>query len=153
MDEKELERGGISMSHLTKEDITNLLEGRLVEGAQEQYETHLYSCDSCLETYMQQVQEKQGVLPILEDPQDFTNQIIAKVPVRSHQKKEKHTTVLHYFLAAAATIFLMSSGVFHGILEYTNQIDSPRTQSSQVTTSIIDKLFFYFDNISLKEER
>ncbi|WP_078382273.1 anti-sigma factor [Sutcliffiella halmapala] len=141
------------MSHLTKEDIANLLEGSLSEFTQEQFETHLYSCDSCLETYMQQVHEKQGVLPILEDPHSFTDQIIAQVPVRSQKKKERHTTVLHYFLAAAATIFLMSSGVFHSIFAYTNQIDSHGAQSSQVTTSIIDKLFFYFDNISLKEER
>jgi predicted anti-sigma-YlaC factor YlaD len=130
------------------------------EKVREMYEDHLYSCDQCLELYLQAVAEFEDNLPVLSNEADFTDIVMSKVTIKHDSiKKEKaapfyQKTIFHYVIAAAMTILLMTTGVFQSITHYVETVQSPHVQekSPSLTEGIMNKTFAWMDSIEKKNK-
>ncbi|ANB57019.1 zinc-finger family protein [Anoxybacillus sp. B7M1] len=104
------------MSRYSKEEWQQFISDQLTEAKRIEMEDHLYTCDRCLEIYMELMEEHAASLP---SPSRFSisaDEIIAQVRQEPHQQQEKvGQKLLHYGIAAAITITLLSSGIFQSI--------------------------------------
>lgn len=130
-------------------------------------EDHLYTCDQCLDLYVAAVTEQETVLPVIPDETSFTDQIMMKISnvdmegQRSEQKKKKRafhqSAIFHYTLAAAATIFLTSTGVFQTVIQHTETIQKTEISANKESemTEFVDKTFSWIDTLesNKKEEK
>ncbi|GBF76302.1 hypothetical protein PA598K_04761 [Paenibacillus sp. 598K] len=90
-------------------------------------EAHLYECDACLALYMQAVEQLEVHAVVGNEAETQL-----KAGLRSHPAVQKTTarrrgwtsrrrTLVHYTIAAALTLFLLSSGVWQHYLDQTAQ--------------------------------
>lgn len=109
------------MIHISLENWTAYARGALDEETRAEYESHLYSCDQCLELYMQAVEEVESQLPVLSHPSGFTDSVMEELS--GHQevslkkppqprKSRKKQALIHYMVAAAMTLCFMATGAF-----------------------------------------
>lgn len=163
------------MTHFPYEEWEKYIKNELNEDVREKLEDHLYSCDQCLDIYLQAVTEHENELPIISIESDFTDRIMTEIgkmkeaepdleparkagqpiPIDEGRKKAKpfyDTAVFHYFLAAAMTLLLMATGVFQSITNYTDKVRTTHIQEKQpsVTEGIMDKTFAWMDNFDAK---
>lgn len=144
------------MNHVTYEQWMLYVKNELDEQVREGYDDHLYSCDECLELYLQAVDEVESQLPLLTNANDFTNSIMAQV----EKTKKTNTkvafyqkTAFHYGIAAAMTILFMSSGVFQSITKYVDAVQEPTIEERKpsVTEGLVNKTFAFMDNMKNRE--
>ncbi|MBA2942496.1 hypothetical protein HZF08_29915 [Paenibacillus sp. CGMCC 1.16610] len=77
-------------------------------------EHHLYRCDECLDRYMICMEQMTIILPVLEaDERTFVDAVLART--LGTKRSWYHSTILHYGIAAAATLILVATGFFHGL--------------------------------------
>jgi anti-sigma factor RsiW len=162
LDEKELEGGRFFMKHFTHDEWLKYVRNEINEKSRNDFESHLYECDHCLNLYLQAVEESESSLPILSNETTFTDLVMVKVtkekqttaePSHNNKKPFYKQALFHYFLAAAATILLMVTGAFHSIAAYAGAIESSHFQEKQpsVTEGVINKTFAWIDSIEKKE--
>ena|SRR5690625_3284450 len=120
------------------------VENKLDKETRYAYEQHLLSCDQCLALYLEAVESNITVLPKLRD--DFTDNVLDYVTKHSVSKPQKHKrsnfqkSFLHYVIAAAMTLFLMSSGLFAQLTELVSQFEKAGNEQTQsFTEELIDK--------------
>lgn len=154
------------MKHYSVQEWMKYVENELDKDAREVYENHLYSCDQCLDIYLQAVAEVEPELPVITNEVNFTDLVMAQISeshvpkiqdVKEKRKTSKrfyHTAIFHYSIASAMTILLMSTGVFQSITKYTENVQDPSFQEnrSSLTEGIVDKTFAWMDSFEEKNK-
>jgi hypothetical protein len=154
------------MRHYSSEEWLAYIERKLSAESEREYEDHLYGCDVCLELYT-------ACLVTLEldsvtaysnppDPNDaYTEQIMVRINSEKQPNKPSaplrkpalyRRPVFQYALAAAITLILMTTGVFHGITGGTGQVPltNKQTVDASFTEQLMDKTVAMLDSIQLK---
>jgi len=154
-------------THYTYDQWLKYVNDELDEDMRILLEDHLYGCDECLDLYVGAVAEQETVLPAISNEATFTDQIMMKIAnveekeKEGIQKKKKrafyHSALFHYTLAAAATVFLMSTGVFQTVIQHTQTIQRVEASANKESemTGLIDKTFSWIDTLesNKKEEK
>jgi anti-sigma factor RsiW len=168
MDEKELEGGRFFMKHFSYDEWLNYVKDEINEKTREEFESHLYTCDQCLELYLEAVAVHESSLPILSNESSFTDLVMADISKQKAAGKKtsapKQTVkakkpfyqqaAFHYLLAAAATLLLTFSGVFQSLATYASAVEAPQNMKEKkpsVTEGVIDKTFAWMDSLEKKE--
>lgn len=151
------------MKHFTYDEWLKYVKDEINEKSREEFESHLYACDQCLEHYLQAVAEHESSLPVLSNESSFTDLVMAEVSKQSKSEEKPRMTitkkpfyqqaVFHYMLAAAATLLLMFSGVFQSLATYAGSVEtlSMNKPKPSVTEGVIDKTFAWMDSLEKKE--
>lgn len=129
------------MTHMTYEQWLKYTKGTLDEQTRMHYENHLYSCDHCLELYLQALEATKDELPDLSAPSSFTDSLMAeisktkkpesKAPKLRKRKSRQREAVVHYVLAAAMTLLLISTGVFSQLMSVIGEFERTSNQQSE----------------------
>jgi anti-sigma factor RsiW len=155
------------MRHYSSEEWLAYVEGKLSAENQREYEDHLYNCDVCLQLYTAcMVSLELGSVTSSSISSDlneaFTEQIMTRIksekqllpklstPLRKTALYRK--PVFQYALAAAITLILMTTGVFHGITGGIGQqsLTTKQTVYASYTDQLMDKTVAMLDSIQLK---
>ncbi|WHY78110.1 hypothetical protein QNH20_02805 [Neobacillus sp. WH10] len=67
------------MKHYTYDEWQQYVKNEINENTREELESHLYTCDQCLEAYLQAVSANESSLPVLSSESNFTDQVMAMV--------------------------------------------------------------------------
>ena len=154
------------MKHYSYEEWMKYVKNEVEQSAREEFEAHLYNCDQCLTIYLQAVAAEEEYLPMIEDEAEFTNLVMEKIAeskptsIQTLKKKSANrkpfyqTTIFHYSVAAAMTLFLMTTGVFQSITKYTETVQTPSfyVKEKSVTEGIVDKTFAWMDSLEKKSK-
>ncbi|UOE94502.1 zf-HC2 domain-containing protein [Alkalihalobacillus sp. LMS39] len=137
------------MSHYEKNMWNLYIENKLDRKQQEELEHHLYSCPQCVDDYMDMLEHV--TLPTIEAPEQWTDEVMAQLPPKQQikQSTKKNQLLLHYTIAAAATIVLMVSGIFQGVVD--TEIQGPNDMLAKQEQPISEKLLEKISIVSLKE--
>lgn len=143
------------MSHLNYEKWVAYVNDEVDETDRQTYEEHVFTCDECLDLYMQAVESQVDRLPELAD--DFTEQVVQHVfPVRSERKTKSifKRSFFHYVIAAAMTLILMSSGLFGQLTQVASNFEEQANheQSQSFTEELIDKTLSFIQVIDRNKE-
>lgn len=137
------------MIHYHHKDWHAFVNNQLPDPKRVELENHLYSCDECLELYLAVIDQPNS-LPNLSH-HSITDEIIAQLPSRKKIAKKRfyHHTAFHYGVAAAITLILMVTGVFHSISGYVQVIETKPAleQNETITQSLMDKAIALIDTI------
>ena len=142
------------MKHYSFEEWQKYVRDEVSNNQRDEIESHLYACDECLTHYLQAVEANESSLPILENDSHFTDLVMADI-AKTKPKKEApfyQKAAFHYLLAAAATLLLTFTGVFHSITIFTGGLDHPQTQAKKpsLTEGVINKTFAWMDSLENK---
>lgn len=145
------------MNHVSYEEWVKYVNNEINDNVREVYDDHLYSCDQCLELYLQAVTELESSLPVLSNADDFTDLVMADVSQVKKKLPEKQApfyqrTSFHYIVAAAMTLLFMTSGVFQSITKYAGAVETPSIDESppSMTEEIMNKTFAWIDTFEIK---
>ena len=155
------------MTHYSYEEWMKYVKNELVQEVQEIVENHLYSCDQCLDLYLQAVTEVESELPFISNDTHFTDVVMAQVleiqlPTiksvkenRNGKKRFYQLAVFHYTIAAAMTILLMTTGVFQSLTQYAENVQSPSFQKKEtsMTAGVVAKTFAWMDSLEEKNKK
>ncbi|MCR8645143.1 zf-HC2 domain-containing protein [Paenibacillus sp. N1-5-1-14] len=135
------------MKHVDANTWYPYIQGELDREVMLLLEEHLYRCPDCLETYLSCVEQLSSNLPTPVDPVTLTNSIMEQIevptvslPTKQHPKKpasDRTRMLRNYFIAAAATILLMFTGIFQAIFQ---QVDDFRHNPSNNVSRVSDQL-------------
>ncbi|RWR04535.1 hypothetical protein [Siminovitchia fortis] len=146
------------MNHIEYEKWMLYATDSLDEKTRMHFENHLYSCDHCLELYLQAVEEAESQMPVLSDPSGFTDSIMKGIgstqekqpPAKMKPKKNiRKQTLVHYTAAAAMTLVLMSTGIFS---QLTTTVSSFENAAYKQDHSVISGWLNKTDSITEKIE-
>jgi predicted anti-sigma-YlaC factor YlaD len=163
LDEKALEGGRFFMTkHYSYEDWCQYVKNEMDGSVREDVETHLYSCDQCLDIYLQVLESEDSELLKIQNETQFTESLMASIAdinqknVSLGERKTSfyQSSAFHYLLAAAMTIFMMSTGVFQSITKVADTVQSPQTfqHSPSFSEGLINKTFTWMDSFELKNK-
>jgi hypothetical protein len=79
LDEKELEGGRFFMKHYNYDEWLEYVKNEVNEKTRVELENHLYTCDECLDHYLQAMAANESSLPILANESTFTDVVMAEV--------------------------------------------------------------------------
>lgn len=136
------------MNHIDYENWLLYATDSLDEETRSQYEKHLYSCDQCLELYLEAVEEAESQMPVLSDPLGFTDSIMKEIggvqekppPQIKPKKNLRRQALVHYVIAAAMTLVLMSTGIFSELMSTVSAFEnSAAKQEHSVISSWLNK--------------
>lgn len=162
------------MKHYSLERWQQYVKDELSEHQREELEYHLYTCNQCLEVYLEAVTANETSLPALPNDNEFTNRIMEMVPVTNknismvkmdslvpdtdtntdnNSRPFYQRAGFHYLLAAAATLLLMFSGAFQSLASYAGSLEKPIMEEKKpsVTEGVINKTFAWMDSLEKKE--
>ena len=155
------------MTHYSYEEWMRYVKNELSEENQGVYENHLYSCDQCLDLYLQAVSEEESRLPLLANESIFTDLVmeqVAEIKLPKGQsskgkvnsrKRFYRSSLFHYTIATAMTILLMTTGVFQSLTQYAGNVQSPDFQKREtsLTAGLVDKTFAWMDSLEEKNRK
>jgi len=134
------------MNHMKYENWLKYVRDELNEDTREQYENHLYRCDHCLELYLKAVEATEFQTLEIAESSNFTDSIMKQVtelktPEKKKRKKISHKqTIVHYFVAAAVTLLLMSTGVFTNLMNMASSFEnSEQKQADSFVQAFLNK--------------
>ncbi len=154
------------MKHFSYDEWLRYVKDEFSGKTREELESHLYTCDECLEHYLQALSVHESSLPVLTNGSEFTDLVMAGVSKQSEMSKaatkqpEKsikpfyQQAAFHYLIAAAATLLLTFSGVFQSLATYSSAVDDSahsKDKKPSVTEGVIDKTFAWMDSLEKKE--
>lgn len=139
------------MSHYEQDIWESYIRGDLPDKFAVEIEDHLYQCDVCLFTYTTYLELHSSRLPSPLDGDALTNDILTTIFGPNIEQVEIETpssniepvridhwrSLRNYLIAAAATIILMVTGVFNGLFE---QVDGLQSRTAERETSVSEKL-------------
>jgi len=141
--------------HYRDEEWLMYVKGELAESRREELEDHLYSCDQCLEIYMNLVEAQAEELPDIENDY-FTYEVVMKLPVKKQRQKKSilQSPIFHYGVAAVVTLTLMSTGVFQSMTGIVGTVEASSfsKQKQSISTSLMEKALSVFDLINTDQE-
>lgn len=149
------------MSHFQYEDWMNYVEDKIDEKDRVTYESHLYDCSQCLELYIKAVEaHEQSFSNIIDE--SFTDSVIEKTPLKDRNAKQQlnnrkslfQSSIFHYFIAAAITLMLMSSGLFAQLTQIASNFEEKveKEQHQPLTEELMKKTLTWIPNIEKTEE-
>jgi len=125
-------------------------------------EDHLYTCDHCLELYMNAVDEQEEMLPSIFDETTFMEGImkgiaaerVEEAPNVQSKRAFYQSSIFHYAIAACVTLVLMNTGVFQTIIKHTETIQKAEFPQEKSSEGLVNKTFAWIDTWdgSKKEE-
>lgn len=148
------------MNHYNEQAWKQYVEELLSPNKISEMELHLYQCDECLTIYMTCLDQMETILPIMErDTQEYMDAIITRTT--GTKRSWYHSTMLHYGIAAAATLILVATGFFHGISQELGAagtfkpINSLNTSSSlqtdkPISDQLLNKTLTWLDTLQTK---
>lgn len=156
------------MKHYSYDEWLSYVKDEVSDKTREELESHLYTCDQCLENYLQAISVHESSLPVLSNESSFTDLVMEEVskqkvvnenpvPKKQPVKAKKpfyQQAVFHYLIAAAATLLLTFSGVFQSLATYASAVEAPKDMKEKklsVTEGVIDKTFAWMDSLEKKE--
>jgi len=124
------------------------IKNEIAEIKREELENHLFSCDQCLEIYMELVENQADELPDIEN-ESFTDEVIVKLALKKENKRKSflQSPIFHYGIAATVTVTLMSTGVFQSMTGIIGVVEASSfsEQRQSVTDSLMEKALSIFD--------
>jgi hypothetical protein len=148
--------------HYSYEDWCQYVKNEMDGSVREDVETHLYSCDKCLDIYLQVLDSEDSELPEIQNETQFTESLMASiadinkknVSLGEGKKSFYQSSAFHYLLAAAMTIFMMSTGVFQSITKVADTVQSPQAfqKTPSFSEGLINKTFTWMDSFELKNK-
>lgn len=158
------------MKHFPYDEWLKYVRNEINENNCEEYESHLYTCDQCLDYYLQAVTENESSFPILSSEGSFTDLVMGEVtktkqlkvaasnksksqPKTNAKKPFYQQAVFHYLLAAVATLMLTFTGAFHSLAVFAGTVETPHFHEKRpsVTEGVINKTFTWMDSLEKKE--
>jgi hypothetical protein len=158
------------MKHFTIDEWLQYVRNEINENLRDEFEEHLYTCDQCLDYYLQAVEENESSFPILSSEGSFTDLVMGEVtktkqlkvaasnksksqPKTNAKKPFYQQAVFHYLLAAVATLMLTFTGAFHSLAVFAGTVETPHFQEKRpsVTEGVINKTFTWMDSLEKKE--
>ncbi|WP_045520351.1 anti-sigma factor family protein [Neobacillus niacini] len=156
------------MKHYSYDEWLSYVKDEVSDKTREELESHLYTCDQCLENYLQAISVHESSLPVLSNESSFTDLVMEEiskqkvvnenpVPKKQPVKAKKpfyQQAAFHYLIAAAATLLLTFSGVFQSLATYASAVEAPKDMKEKklsVTEGVIDKTFAWMDSLEKKE--
>jgi hypothetical protein len=143
------------------EDWCRYVKNEIGDTIRNDMEAHLYSCDQCLDIYLEVLDCEGSGLPNIQNEHYFTDSVLTGIADLKKQtaqvegkKSFSQSSVFHYLIAAAMTMVLMLSGVFQSIIKYTDTVQSPQSfqKSTSFSEGIIHKTFTWMDTFELKNK-
>lgn len=102
------------MKHYDEQTWSLYINEQLLPNESSEMEHHLYRCDDCLTRYMSCMEQMTMTLPALEtDERTYVDTVLTRT--LGSKRSWYHSTILHYGIAAAATLILVATGFFHGL--------------------------------------
>lgn len=156
------------MKHYTVEEWSRYARQELTSEEQLEYETHLSSCDECLDKYMQGLELTTETFPRLAETAEaaIIESVMQRIEFESKRKDRKASSILrhpllHYAVAAVITLLLMGTSTFQTLMDRigsaeTNIEAGPWVQEeirSSVSQKIMEKTIVMLDSIQPKHER
>jgi hypothetical protein len=149
-------------THYSYEVWCQYVKNEMDGNAREAVETHLYSCDQCLDIYLQALDTEDSNLPINQKGSQFTDAVMANIAdlkkknarLEEGKKSFYQSSAFHYLLAAAMTIFMMTTGVFQSITKVAATVQSPQIlqKSPSFSEGLIHKTFDWMDSFEFKNK-
>ncbi len=142
------------MRHFSNEEWMSYIDDKLSETTCEELEDHLFSCDQCLAVYMKMIDRQAEELPVIVDS-SFTDEIIAELPKEKMQKKTLYQrTLIHYAVAAAITLTLMTTGFFQSITGVVTTVEASSISKpgQSVSNALMEKALALFEVIDIKQK-
>ena len=127
-------------------------------------EDHLYTCDQCLDLYIDAVEKQEEILPSISNEKAFMDEIMWKIasetkemlPNEKPKRSFYQSSIFHYAIAASLTLILMTTGFFQSIIKHTESIQKAEVTAKQENSQggIVNKTFAWMDSWdgSKKEE-
>jgi hypothetical protein len=146
------------MSHYAKQEWIQYINGKLAEDLQIELDHHLLSCNQCMNSYMECIEEGGDLLPSLENPMLFVDTIMKSLPSvheerpaqKSKMRRFYETPIFHYSVAAAITFIFMSSGLFTQLIDLVSIFQAdPVSRGSTVSNTLMHKTINLLDFIKL----
>ena len=136
---------------------------QLIELSEKWEADHLYTCDQCLELYIDAVDMQEEILPSISDEAAFMNDIMQKISfenmeiekIEERKRPFYQSSIFHYAIAASLTLILMSAGFFQSIIKHTETIQKAEVSLKEEPKSggLVDKTFAWMDSFdSSKKE-
>lgn len=127
------------MKHYNLAEWQQYVQDGLDEEIRVQYENHLYQCDQCLELYVQAVETNEAEVNDISESDYFTDKIMEQIYDQSKQQPEEEKkriqshkqTFMHYAIAVAMTVLLMSTGVFSELMKMTDTVEKNETRHKE----------------------
>ncbi len=143
------------MNHYNQETWLAYLNNELPENQHEEIENHLYSCDHCLEHYMQLLDDTAVDFPESQADNTFTEEILRQLPFESKKKRTfTQHPLFHYGVAAAVTVVLMSSGFFQNLTGVVTTVEAATIQTHEepVSNSLMNKILSLLEIFEEKQK-
>lgn len=154
------------MIHFSKENWISFKKDRLSEEERLDMEDHLYTCDSCMDIYLQLIDTEELNFAEMMISSDFTEGVMEKVdkmtprPKPLRKKKMIENIFIYYVAAASVVLALTAGGVFSKIADIPIEkigVDAMKTQASMgsiysFTAKITDNTNNFINNFGTKKE-
>lgn len=145
------------MNHISRERWNLYVQDKLDQHTRKRYEDHMFTCDRCLELYIKAVESFNQTLP--KPSEDFTEKIVEHVKQsanenKQEQKSKQTKSFVHYTIAAAMTIILMSSGLFGQLTQVASQFEAKAEvkRSESLTEQLLDKTIHFIQVFERNKE-
>jgi anti-sigma factor RsiW len=136
------------MKHISSDEWMRYVKGELTDELRDSYEAHLYDCEECMNSYLKAMEASESSLPLLSEGSQLTDAIMKQIGEvdltrgATNQRPFYQHTLFHYVIAAAMTLVLMFSGVFHSITTYVDDVQSTTlSQQTSITEKILETKF------------
>lgn len=149
------------MNHIPLGKWKNYAKGDINEDQRTLYEQHLYTCDQCMDLYMEAIESIEDEIPTIEESSNYTIEVISRIPFdkktqieTGNKKRWYEKKVFHYVLAAAMTYMLMTMGVFSELTNITTQFEENQQHGnpSSYTESVLNKTTDLLDRVERSEK-
>lgn len=142
------------MAHYSEQRWLLYTQDGLEESERHEMEEHLAACDECLTLYIQQLEQVPIDMPDSVIGAALVNQVVYRL--REPSRHRPVTTplrlrMLHYSVAAAITLLLMTSGVFDRMLS-SEERDPVAPTTESISGQVMERALSLFDLFESKEE-
>jgi hypothetical protein len=155
------------MNHVNQEQLQNYISNELHDKKRVEIEDHIYSCDLCLESYINQIEHSDNLPPVFANSEEFTKQTLSKIVasqkssdskskkkiVRTRKTWYQHTLV-HYGFAASFTLILMTSGVFQSISGIPSTVEAAplKQEERSISKNLMDRALSWIEVLNRIKE-
>ncbi|WP_026678391.1 anti-sigma factor family protein [Fictibacillus gelatini] len=141
------------MNHYTEHEWQAYIRNQLPEKMREEYESHLYTCDDCLENYMRALDSQTDEMPTYMGEEELQAPAVKRQAVR--KKSSSYRTLIHYGIAASITLMLTSSGFFAHLASYVNSMQEKQVEKKDGSFSenMMDKTLHLLDFINIQKNK
>ncbi|RDW20236.1 hypothetical protein CWR48_05910 [Oceanobacillus arenosus] len=149
------------MKHIQYEEWLSYIEDTLDEKTREHYENHLYDCDACMSLYLEAIEAMEQKIPVMATNATFTDEVMQKISDDQKQESKVKTAkssfyqkaIVHYVVAAAITLFLMSQGAFSQLMNVVTDFEASNKNETSIFTNMLDQSASIIDKFEMKTEK